>query len=186
MNKAFTKEQDEEKESEHDTDSAPNIPRGSKNYITPRGADRLKKEYRELKFKERPEILKVVTWAAGNGDRSENGDYLYGKKRLREIDRRLRFLSKRIDSIEIADPTTIKSEQILFGATVTILDEDDIQKTYAIVGIDEVNLEKGHISWISPLASALLRNRVGDFVTFNTPKGIREVEIVKIEYKELN
>lgn len=185
MSKAFTKERDSDDDLDDETDLTPKIPQGGKNYITPGGAARLKDEYRELKFKERPEITKVVAWAAGNGDRSENGDYLYGKKRMREIDRRLRFLSKRIDSMEIVDPSKINSDQVLFGATVTIRDEDDIEKTYSIVGVDETDLEKGYISWISPLASALFKNRVGDIVTFRTPKGVRDVEILSIVYRAL-
>ncbi|EKD41418.1 MAG: transcription elongation factor GreB, partial [uncultured bacterium] len=124
----------------------------------------------------------VITWAASNGDRSENADYIYGKRRLREIDRRIRFLQKRIEAFEIIDPEQIKSSDVLFGATVTVVDEESIEKTYSIVGIDEANAGKGHISWVSPLGSALLKKTVGDLASFKTPKGLRELEIVKIKY----
>jgi transcription elongation factor GreB len=185
MNKAFTKEPDNQEDLDEDIEEASPIPQGQKNYITPHGAKRLQDEYKELKYKERPEVTKTVAWAAGNGDRSENADYTYGKKRLREIDRRLRFLSKRIDAMEIVDPVKLSSDQVLFGATVTILDEDDVEKTYSIVGVDEADLSKGYISWISPVASALFKGKVGDSVTFRTPKGVKEVEILKVIYKEL-
>ena len=185
MSKAFTKEPDNLDDLDDEIEEAPPIPQGQKNYITPHGAKRLQDEYKQLKFKERPEVTKTVAWAAGNGDRSENADYTYGKKRLREIDRRLRFLGKRIDSMEVVDPLLIKSEQVLFGATVTFLDEDDVEKTYSIVGVDEADLSKGYISWISPVASALFKSKVGDTVTFRTPKGLKEVEVQKIIYKEL-
>lgn len=187
MSKAFTKEPENLDDLDDDQDeSRPAIPAGQKNYITPAGAKRLQEEYQQLKFKERPEVTKVVAWAAGNGDRSENADYTYGKKRLREIDRRLRFLGKRIDSMEIVDPLKVKSDQVLFGATVSIIDEDDVKKTYSIVGIDEADLSKSRISWISPLASALFKSKVGDWVTFRTPKGTKEVEIISIEYVTLD
>jgi transcription elongation factor GreB len=184
MNKAFTKESDGDKEDERD-DAGPSLPKGAKNYITPAGAKRLQDEYRQLKTKDRPEIVQTVAWAAGNGDRSENGDYIYGKKRLREIDRRLRFLGKRIDNMEVVDPLAVQSDQALFGATVTICDEDDKRRTYSIVGIDEADAARGRISWISPLARAIFKARVGDVVTFNFPKGTQEIEIVEIRYVEL-
>jgi transcription elongation factor GreB len=185
MSKAFTKEKDTEDEDLDEADETSPLPSGGKNYITPAGADKLKAEYQHLKFKERPEVTKTVAWAASNGDRSENADYTYGKKRLREIDRRLRFLGKRIDSFEIVDPTKIASDQVLFGATVTIRDEDDKEKTYSIVGIDEVDLTKGRISWISPLANAIFKAKVGDVINFRTPKGMKEIEIVEIKYINL-
>ncbi len=185
MSKAFTKEPENQDDFDDEIEEAPPVPHGQKNYITPHGAKRLQDEYKQLKFKERPEVTKTVAWAAGNGDRSENADYTYGKKRLREIDRRLRFLSKRIDRMEVVDPTQLISEQVLFGATVTILDEDDIEKTYSIVGVDETDLSKGYISWISPVASALFKSKVGDSVNIRMPKGIKEVEIINIIYKEL-
>lgn len=183
MSKAFTKESDGEQD--ENTYEAPALPSGKKNYITPRGAELLRQEYKQLKYKERPEVTRTVAWAASNGDRSENADYTYGKKRLREIDRRLRFLSKRIDAMEVIDPLTVQSEQVLFGATVTFLQEDGQEKTYSIVGIDETDLTKGYISWISPLASALFKARVGDVVTFRSPRGVQEIEIIEIVYKEL-
>lgn len=181
MSKAFIKETDDDS----DDFEMPAMPAGTKNYITPTGAKRLKDELHHLLNVERPRLTEVVAWAAGNGDRSENADYTYGKKRLREIDRRIQFLTKRLEKAEIVDPTTINSDQVRFGATVTICDEEGDLKTYAIVGVDEINLERNHISWVSPLASALLRARVGDMVSFRSPKGMREVEIVKIHYPEI-
>lgn len=153
-----------------------------KNYITPAGHRKLVAELKKLKFEERPKLTETVAWAAANGDRSENADYTYGKKRLREIDKRLRFLSKRIESAEIIDPTGASHPDIRFGATVTILNEDEIEKTYTIVGTDETDITKGRISWQSPLASALLRKREGDVVTVRMPKGAEDVEIIKIVY----
>lgn len=185
MSKAFTKETDHEHE-EDDEDKGPAIPAGSKNYITPAGAKRLQEELYQLKYKVRPEYTNIVQWAASLGDRSENADYLYGKKKLREIDKRMRYIGKRLDNIAIIDPTLVKSDQVVFGATVTIRDEDDTEKTYSIVGVDEVNVEQGRISWVSPLANALFKARVDDYVTFKSPKGVREIEIVKIEYKSLD
>ncbi len=184
MSKAFTREKDGDTEDD-DIEPALQIPRGQKNYITPAGALKLQAEYKQLKFKERPEVTKTVAWAASNGDRSENADYTYGKKRLREIDRRLRFLSKRIDAMEIVDPLKINSDQVLFGATVRMLQEDDIEKVYSIVGIDETDLSKGYVSWISPIATALFKAKVGDVITFRSPKGLKEIEILEITYKEL-
>ncbi len=157
-----------------------------KNYITPKGFARLQAEYNQLKRKERPEIVDVVAWAAGNGDRSENGDYIYGKKRLREIDRRLRFLSKQLNSAEVVDPTTIRSNTVVFGATVSIEDEEGVQKTYAIVGVEESEPSEGKISWRSPLAQALLKKTAGDFVSYKTPQGERDVEILSVEYREID
>jgi transcription elongation factor GreB len=183
MSKAFTKEGDG---SDDDVESeGPVVPVGVKNYITPAGARKLQEELKHLVFKERPEVTQVVSWAAGNGDRSENGDYIYGKKRLREIDRRIRFLNKRLESVEVVDPLKVKCDQVRFGATVTIRDEDDNEKTYSIVGIDETDLSRGRISWISPLANALLKAHEGDYVTFRSPKGVQNIEVVRIEYKNL-
>jgi len=182
MSKAFTKETDDDLDD--DTDVAPVTPSG-KNYMTPAGAKRLQDELRELRYKVRPEVTQTVAWAAGNGDRSENGDYIYGKKRLREIDRRIRFLSKRLDACEVVDPLKVNAEQVLFGATVTIRDEEDRERTYSIVGIDETDIAQGRISWISPLASALFKAREGDVVTFRSPKGPQEIEIISIRYIEL-
>lgn len=183
MSKAFTKESDGENDIEPVNDPAP--PPGGKNYMTPAGAQRMRDELQRLLHKDRPELTKIIEWAAGNGDRSENGDYIYGKKKLREIDRRLRFLSKRLESVEIIDPVKVACDQVRFGATVTIRDEDDVEKIYSIVGIDESDLSKKRISWLSPLANALMRSRVGDIVTFHSPRGKQEVEILSIEYREL-
>ena len=184
MSKAFVKESENEEEQDGE-ESGPAIPAGVKNYITPAGLKRMQEELYRLKFKERPEVTQVVQWAAGNGDRSENGDYIYGKKRLREIDRRIRFLGKRLDNIEVVDPLKSACDHVRFGATVTILDDDGVEKRYSIVGIDETDIEKGRISWISPIANALFKAKEGDYVTFNSPKGLRELEIVKIEYLDL-
>jgi transcription elongation factor GreB len=155
---------------------------GNKNYITPSGLRRLQQELRDLKYKERPEVTETVAWAASNGDRSENGDYIYGKKRLREIDKKIRFLSKQIESAEVIDPGEVESDRIQFGATVTIRAEDDHEKTYTIVGIDESDASAGRISWKSPLARALMNGKAGSWVTFRSPKGEQEIEIVKVEY----
>ena len=182
MSKAFTRENDNEEDLDEDEETRDAIPGGGKNYITPQGFKRLQEEFQELKFKERPKMTEVVAWAASNGDRSENADYHYGKKKLREIDRRLRFLSKRIAAAEIVDPTKIKSNEVLFGATVTIRDEEDVEKTYHIVGADEIDLDNGKISWVSPIASALFKASEGDWVSFKSPKGIREIEVVSIRY----
>jgi len=156
-----------------------------KNYITPPGFERLQEEYKELKYKERPELVQTIEWAAANGDRSENGDYIYGKKRLREIDSRLRFLSRRIDSAEIVDPLCVDSTQVRFGATVKIRDEDDNLKEYAIVGMDEADAAQGKISWRSPLARALLGKEEGDVVIFSAPGGEQEIEVLEICSKEI-
>lgn len=184
MSKAFIKETDQEEE---DQDQGPAIPRGIKNYITPSGLERIKAELHQLMNVERPQVCSVVSWAAGNGDRSENADYQYGKRRLRQIDSRVRFLSKRLDTVEVVDPLTIPDKsKVFFGATVTIIDEDNVEKSYKIVGIDESNADLGKISWISPLANALFKSEVGDFVTFNSPKGPRDLEIVSISYERID
>lgn len=183
MSKAFTKE-DQDLEDDFEEPSAPVGP-GGRNYMTPTGVKLFQDELRELKTKTRPELTNVIAWAAGNGDRSENGDYIYGKKKLREIDRRIRFLSKRLESVEIVDPLKIESDQILVGATVTIRDEDDNEKTYAIVGVDEVDAAAGRISWLSPVGAALLKARVGDWVRYQSPKGPREIEIIEIRYIQI-
>ena len=187
MSKAFTRENDGDDEDEGTPETGRfGLPPGAKNYITPAGVKRLQDELRELKTKTRPELTDVIAWAASNGDRSENGDYIYGKRKLREIDRRIRFLAKRLEIAEVVDPTTVKADHVLFGATVTIRDEDDVEKTYSIVGVDEVDIDKGRISWVSPLASALFKARVDDFVTFKSPKGVREIEIIAIDYREID
>lgn len=183
MSKAFTRDGDENN-TEVDTQVDASIP-GGKNYITPAGAERLRAELKKLRYEERPEVTKTVAWAAGNGDRSENGDYLYGKKRLREIDRRMRFLAKRLEAAEVVDPLVINVEYVQFGATVSLRFEDDSEKTYSIVGVDEVDVNRGRISWMSPLALALLKANAGDYVTFHSPKGEQEVEVLAVVYKEL-
>lgn len=162
------------------------IPRGSKNYITTKGLDRLKSELHELVAVERPKVVETVAWAASNGDRSENADYQYGKKRLREIDRRIRFLNKRIDIAEVVDPAKQTGDKILFGATVTVLDEDENQRTYKIVGVDETDAKSGKVSWISPVGQALLQARQGDVVTLKTPRGDEELEIVSVKFVDID
>ncbi|MEE3626491.1 transcription elongation factor GreB [Nitrospirillum sp. BR 11752] len=168
-----------------DDDGLPPLPAGAKNYMTPEGFNRMRDERHQLLRVERPKVVEVVSWAAGNGDRSENGDYLYGKKRLREIDRRIRFLTKRIESAEVVDPQLQKNRsQVFFGATVTYADEDDTRMTVTIVGRDEVDMDRHRISWVSPVARALMKARVGDVVTVRTPKGPEEVEILEIRYPD--
>lgn len=180
MSKAFTKETDVEIELE---DDGPEIPAGVKNYITPEGMQRLRDEFRHLQQEERPKIVEVVSWAAGNGDRSENGDYIYGKRRLREIDRRMRFLMKRIEIAEVVDPAKQKDkDRVFFGARVTYVNSEGETKTVRIVGIDEARSELDEISWISPVAKALLKAEEGDVVEVRTPKGIDRLEVIKIEY----
>jgi len=187
MSKAFVKEDSDAELNGSDSinDNRPQglvLPQGQKNYMTPQGAEKLRLELHQLLRQERPKVVETVAWAASNGDRSENGDYIYGKRRLREIDRRIRFLTKRLDIVEIIDPTKQKSNRVLFGATVTVLDEDENKKKYHIVGIDETDVQNGKISWISPVGKALLQTQVGDAITIRTPKGEREFEILKIEY----
>jgi len=158
----------------------------AKNYITPTGFHKLQDELNLLIKKERPEITKIVTWAASLGDRSENADYIYGKKRLREIDSRIRFLQKRIDCAEVVDPSKVRSDKIQFGATVTIINLDaGEEKSPTIVGIDEIDSQKGHISWKSPIASAMLGKKVGDVFTVIAPSGSVEYEVLHILYKEI-
>ena len=154
--------------------------------ISPVGFRRLQLEYDDLKHKERPELVKVIAWAAGNGDRSENGDYIYGKKRLYAIDKRLRFLSERLSKAEVIDPVQNRSSKVGFGATVKIVDEDDNERSFTIVGIEEVEPSKGFISWQSPLGNALLHASVGDWVTYQSPQGKKEVEILSISYNEFS
>jgi transcription elongation factor GreB len=183
MSKAFTKEDSGDSPDSDGGESAEfKIPKGSKNYITPEGADRLKAELKKLLIEDRPALVKVIQWAASNGDRSENGDYIYGKRKLREIDRRIRFLSKRLEGIEIVDPALVKADRVLFGATVTVEDEDGVKKIFKIVGIDESDPSHGKVSWISPVARALLNSSVGDSVVLRTPQGERDLEILKIQY----
>ena len=182
MSKAFVKETDAE--AADPPDDAPAIPKGVKNYMTPAGHRRMQDELRRLVREERPKTVDIVSWAAGNGDRSENGDYLYGKKRLREIDRRIRFLTKRLESAEMVDPgRQTRRDQVFFGATVTYAGSDGAEKTVTIVGIDEVDTERSRVSWISPIARALLKGYEGDIVELHTPSGIEPIEIVDIRYE---
>lgn len=187
MNKAFIKESEEVDDPDEDA-GVDLLPSTGKNYITPGGYARLMDEFLWLMNKERPQITATVSWAAGNGDRSENGDYIYGKKRLREIDRRIRFLTKRLDMAEVVNPATPRDDetQIFFGATVTYSNLAGEEKTVAIVGIDEVDTTRGHISWISPLARALLKAREGDAVTLHAPGGVKELEILAVKYQPIS
>lgn len=153
-----------------------------KNYITPPGAKKLRDELHRLLHVERPEVVRTVAWAASNGDRSENADYIYGKRRLRELDRRIRFLTKRLESAEVIDPSAQKSDRVLFGATVTVADESGAERVYQIVGVDESDPARGRVSWISPLAKALLGKKAGEVLTFRSPKGEEELEILSIVY----
>lgn len=184
MNKAFVKEP-EGLDEDDDAPGLPPLPAGSRNYMTPGGYRRLREELMTLLDVERPKVVETVSWAAKNGDRSENGDYLYGKKRLREIDRRIRFLIKRIESAEVVDPERQQGlEQVFFGATVSFSDLDTAEEqTLQIVGVDEADASQGRISWISPLARAVLKARVGDVVRFHSPAGVREIEIGAVEYR---
>jgi transcription elongation factor GreB len=179
MSKAFTRETD----GEDDDLALPPLPAGSKNYITPLGYATLRAELFELIDNERPRIVEIVHWAASNGDRSENGDYHYGKKRLREIDRRIRFLTKRLEIAEITDPSNHHGkDQVFFGATVTYVDEADVERTVTILGIDEADSLKAEVTWVSPIARALLKAREGDVVKLVTPVGVQEVEVVEVRY----
>ncbi|MDR1646585.1 MAG: transcription elongation factor GreB [Zoogloeaceae bacterium] len=189
MNKAFTREP----EGDEDDDEAVcsptlKLPPGSKNYMTPAGYARLLAEQEFLIREERPRVVEVVAWAASNGDRSENGDYLYGKKRLREIDRRIRFLGKRLANAQVVDPTLQgDNNQIFFGATVTFVWEGKAEEeTYSIVGIDETDASRGRISWISPLARTLIKAHEGDRLRFQTPVGVKEIEILEVRYLPLD
>ena len=183
MNKAFTREPDGDDDDADEGAAAPALPLGTRNYLTPQGYRRLRGELMELLDVERPKIVEVVSWAAKNGDRSENGDYLYGKKRLREIDRRIRFLTKRLDIAEVADPSAHQgSDQVFFGATVTVADQRGEERTITIKGIDEADNLAGEVSWISPIARALLKARVGDEVQFMTPGGMEKLEVMQVQY----
>ena len=186
MNKAFVKESDTTDADEDDL-AAPALPAGSKNYMTPAGYAQLDAEFNQLWKVERPKLVETISWAASNGDRSENGDYIYGKKRLREIDRRIRFLSKRLEHAEVVDPARREAtDQVFFGATVTVANQDGTEATYAIVGIDEADAGRGRIAWIAPMARALLKAREGDTVSVQTPDGRREVDIVEVRYVALD
>lgn len=183
MSKAFTKEADGEEEGD-DLDSS-DAPAGTPNYITPAGFRRLNEEFEQLWKGERPKLVETIAWAAGNGDRSENGDYIYGKRRLREIDRRLRFLRQRIETAQVVDNAGRQHEKVYFGATVTVVDESGSERTVSIVGRDELDPGRGRVSWLSPIAAALLKTELGDVVTLRTPQGTEELEVVDIRYDEL-
>ena len=181
MSKAFTKETDGQDDDE--PEAADTLPMHTRNYMTPAGFAALEAEYRHLKSEERPKVVEVVSWAAGNGDRSENGDYIYGKKRLREIDRRLRYLGKRMENAEVVDPAQQQGlKQVFFGATVTYIGDDEKEHTVKLVGLDEAELKQGKISWISPLAKALLKAKVGDTVELRAPGGAELIEVLAITY----
>src|ERR1700742_3352500 len=182
MNKAFVRES----ETDDDDIDAGDAPAPlAKNYVTPRGHKLLQDELHQLRRVERPKVVEIVSWAAGNGDRSENGDYIYGKKRLREIDRRLRYLGKRHESAVVVDPALHKNrDQVFFGATVTYIDHHDAERTITIVGVDEADTDSGLVSWVSPVARALLKAKVGDTVKVRTPSGEEDIEVLDIRYGE--
>lgn len=181
MSKAFTRESD----SDDEELVLPPLPAGGKNYITPQGYERLKTELLALIDEERPRVVEIVHWAASNGDRSENGDYIYGKKRLREIDRRIRFLTQRLEIAEIADPSVHHGkDQVFFGATVVYVDDADVERTVTILGIDEADTLQGQISWVSPVARTLLKSRVGDEINLVTPHGVQVLQVLKVDYPE--
>ncbi len=186
MNKAFIKETEDDDDGD-DLPGQPSLPIGTKNYMTPAGHAVLREEFERLIKVERPQLTQVVSWAASNGDRSENGDYIYGKKKLREMDRRIRYLTKRLDNAEVVDPARQQNlEQVFFGATVTVMHlgaDAVVDVSYRIVGVDEADPANGRISWISPLARALLKAREGDIVKFKSPAGLREIEIIEINYE---
>ena len=181
MSKAFTREPSGE---EDDDDAGlPPVPAGGKNYITPQGYARMRTELLALIDDERPKVVDIVHWAASNGDRSENGDYIYGKKRLREIDRRIRFLTKRLEIAEVTDPSTHHGkDQVFFGATVTYVEENGDERTVTILGMDEADSLKGEVSWVSPIARTLLKSSTGDVLKLVTPQGWREIEVLNVTY----
>ncbi|MDX2143381.1 MAG: transcription elongation factor GreB [Rhodospirillaceae bacterium] len=184
MSKAFVKETDAEVDDGPD-DEPQGLPAGLKNYVTPAGLRALRDELNHLARVERPKVVEIVSWAAGNGDRSENGDYIYGKKRLREIDRRLRYLTKRVESAVLVDPKMQKNlTQVFFGASVTYADKKGDEKTVRIVGLDEADLDRGKVSWLSPIAKALMKAAEGDVVTLRTPAGEEKIEVIEIKYAD--
>jgi transcription elongation factor GreB len=181
MSKTFTREVNSEDDDEDEGLAA--IPSGSKNYITPQGYARMRTELLALIDDERPKVVEIVHWAASNGDRSENGDYIYGKKRLREIDRRIRFLTKRLELASVTDPAVhFGSDQVFFGATVTYEDDQGHAKTITILGIDEADSLNAQVSWVSPIARALLKSKVGDMVRLQTPAGTQDIEVIQVAY----
>ena len=180
MSKAFTTEQEP---SDPEDDEQDALPAGVKNYMTPTGFSTLQDELNKLWRDERPKVVEIVSWAAGNGDRSENGDYLYGKKRLREIDRRIRYLTKRLESAEVVDPKKQqKLEKVFFGATVTYAREDGTEHTVTLVGPDEADVSKGKISWLSPVARALMKSQAGDTVEVKTGTNVETLEVLSVSY----
>jgi transcription elongation factor GreB len=181
MNKAFVRETEDD---EDEVPQALQLPPGTRNYMTAAGHRRLAEELAHLVKVERPELVKVVAWAAGNGDRSENGDYIYGKKRLREIDRRIRYLTKRVENAVVVDPAQQENtDLVFFGATVTLCEPDGNVVTYQIVGVDEADAARGMINWLSPLARALIKAREGDTIRFQSPAGLRELDVVEVRYR---
>ena len=187
VNKAFVKEPEGLDDEDDDAPGLPPLPAGARNYITPAGYKRLREELMTLLDAERPKIVEIVSWAAKNGDRSENGDYLYGKKRLREIDRRIRFLTKRLDIAEVADPSAHHgNDQVFFGATVTYAQANGDERSITIKGIDEADSLAGEVSWIAPIARALLRAREGDEVQLVTPGGVEKIDVVAVRYPAPN
>ena len=180
MSKAFTKESDGDDDDEL---GLPALPSGARNYMTPEGYARLRAELFSLIDDERPKVVEIVHWAASNGDRSENGDYLYGKKRLREIDRRIRFLTKRLEMAEVVDPSVhCGSDQVFFGATVTYAEASGTERTVTILGIDEADSLQAQVSWVSPIARTLLKSREGDELKLLTPAGVIDIEVLKVSY----
>ena len=180
MSKAFTKESDA---ADDDDPQLPPLPAGGKNYITPQGYARLRAELLALMDEERPKVVESVYWAASNGDRSENGDYIYGKKRLREIDRRIRFLTQRLEAAVVSDPSLHHgSDQVFFGVTVTYADAAGLERTFTIMGIDEADSAQAQVSWVSPIARTLLKAHVGDVLKLVTPAGVEEVEVLAVHY----
>jgi len=185
MSKAFTKEPDADADDDSDIGTDTAVPGGFTNYITPAGHKRLNDELARLWQVDRPKLVETIAWAASNGDRSENGDYIYGKRKLREIDRRIRFLSKRLDNAVVVDNAGKADDRVYFGATVTVADEAGGERTVSIVGVDELDPSRGRVSWISPIATAVLKASVGDVVTMQTPRGPEELEIIAIRYDAL-
>jgi transcription elongation factor GreB len=186
MSKAFTREDDNAPEDDLDIEEENPIPAGAKNYLTPLGWRRMRDELTWLVKTERPNVTSVVSWAAKLGDRSENADYQYGKKRLREIDRRIRYLTKRLEAAEVVDPATREeTDQVFFGATVTYAKSSGGEETIRIVGIDETDLPHNYVSWISPIARALIKAREGDTVNLRTPGGDEELEILEVRYEQI-
>jgi transcription elongation factor GreB len=183
LSKAFTKEQDDPQQDEFEPEAE--LAQGLKNYVTPAGYARMKAELKQLLDVERPQVVGIVHWAASNGDRSENGDYIYGKKRLREIDRRIRFLIKRMEIAEVVDSRGREQDRVFFGATVSVRDSAGAKRSVSIVGMDEVDPARGRVSWVSPIARALLKARLGDVVTLRSPSGVEELEVEEIRYLDL-